>query len=244
MTAKPLNGLKCVWGLSVMKNKISPKASIYGNLKLGDNIRIDDFCIITGDVEMKGYNHIGPFVHLSGTHGILLEEFSSLGAHSAVLSNSDDYSGLSMSNPMVPDECKPGLVAGKITLRKHVLCGAHVIIMPGVTIGEGCSVGAFTFVNKDLEPWGIYAGIPARRIKERSKKMLEIVEEFERSKGNYRHLFADHQRCLKCGKRESNGPEIDDCIMSHEEAEKERLKQINQQKHGKDYAGQTFKDWG
>ena len=166
-------------------SKISPKASVYGNVKLGHNVRVDDFCILTGDIELKGYNHIGPFSHLSGIYGIVYEKYSSSGAHSVVLSNSDDYSGNSMGNPMIPEEFKPGLVRGKVTIGKYALLGAHIIIMPGVTIGEGCSVGTFTFVNKDLAPWGVYAGIPARRIKERSKKMLEIVGEFE-SNGHLR----------------------------------------------------------
>jgi len=50
--------------------------------------------------------------------------------------------------------------------------------MPGVNIGEGCSVGAMSLVNKSIEPWGIYFGVPARRIKERKKNILELERQF------------------------------------------------------------------
>ena len=56
--------------------------------------------------------------------------------------------------------------------------GANCTIMPGVTIGEGAVVGANALVNKDLDPWGIYVGVPCKKIGEREKpseKCREIV---------------------------------------------------------------------
>jgi len=53
------------------------------------------------------------------------------------------------------------------------------VVLPGVTVGVGSSVGAMTLCNKDLEPWGMYVGIPARRIKERSREILALVDQFE-----------------------------------------------------------------
>ncbi|NCT37386.1 acyltransferase [Bacillus sp. EB93] len=44
--------------------------------------------------------------------------------------------------------------------------GTRAIIMPGVTIGEGCIIAAGAVVTKDCEPNGLYAGVPAKRIKE------------------------------------------------------------------------------
>ena len=46
--------------------------------------------------------------------------------------------------------------------------------MPGVTIGEGALVGANAFVNKDLEPWGIYVGAPCKKVGERKKPSEEM----------------------------------------------------------------------
>lgn len=44
--------------------------------------------------------------------------------------------------------------------------GARALIMPGVTIGEGCVIAAGAVVTRDCEPNGLYAGVPAKRIKE------------------------------------------------------------------------------
>jgi maltose O-acetyltransferase len=44
--------------------------------------------------------------------------------------------------------------------------GARAVILPGVTIGEGCVVGAGAVVTKDCLPHGLYAGVPARRVRD------------------------------------------------------------------------------
>jgi len=163
-----------------MSHMISPKASIYGTITKGDHVRIDDFSILTGNIILNGYNRIGPFCHLSGVGGsIIFEKYSSCSPHCVILTKSDDYSGLSMTNPTVPEKFKSGLVSGSIKLGKFVIVGAQSLIMPGVTIAEGCSIGAFSLVKESTEPWGIYAGIPARRIKNRSKKLLKLAQELE-----------------------------------------------------------------
>jgi acetyltransferase-like isoleucine patch superfamily enzyme len=50
--------------------------------------------------------------------------------------------------------------------------------MPGANIAEGCSVGAMSMVNKKTTPWGIYVGIPAKRVKERNKEVLKLEKKF------------------------------------------------------------------
>jgi len=53
------------------------------------------------------------------------------------------------------------------------------VVLPGVTIGEGTVVGAFSFVRKSLKPWGIYIGNPLRYVKKRSKDMLQFIPELK-----------------------------------------------------------------
>lgn len=53
-----------------------------------------------------------------------------------------------------------------ITVGRGSWIGAGAIILPGITIGEGCVIGAGAVVTKDCEPNGVYAGVPAKRIKE------------------------------------------------------------------------------
>ena len=60
-------------------------------------------------------------------------------------------------------------ICKKIVIENDVWIGANCIILPGVKIGEGAVIGAGSFVNKDVEPWGIYVGSPAKKIGERPK---------------------------------------------------------------------------
>ena len=57
---------------------------------------------------------------------------------------------------------------------KHVIIGTCSAVLPGVMIGEGCAVGAMALVTKSCEAWSLYAGIPCKRIKERSKDLLQF----------------------------------------------------------------------
>ena len=158
--------------------KISDKASIYDadQIEVGDNSRIDDFCVISGKIRIGKFVHIAPFCLIAGGEkGVFLDDFSGLAYHVLVFSQSDDYSGRSMTNPTVPDAYKQEKKA-RVSLGRHVIVGAGSIVMPGVEVAEGCAVGAMTFVHKDTLPWGVYFGNPARRIKERKKNLLELED--------------------------------------------------------------------
>ena len=54
----------------------------------------------------------------------------------------------------------------KIVLKKGCMIGMNSMIMPGVTIGEGAIVGAYSLVNKDVPEWTIATGRPAKVIKQ------------------------------------------------------------------------------
>lgn len=53
-----------------------------------------------------------------------------------------------------------------ITVHDGVWIGARATIMPGVTVGQGCVIAAGAIVTKDADPNGVYAGTPARRIRD------------------------------------------------------------------------------
>lgn len=160
--------------------KISDKASIYNpeSIVLGDHSRIDDFCVVSGVVSIGRFCHITPMCLVAGgTLGITLSDFCTLAYGVKIFAQSDDYSGSTMVNSLVPKKFKNEYMA-KVILERQVIIGAGTIILPGVTIGEGCSVGAMTLVNKSTQPWGIYVGSPARRIKNRKQGLLELEKQF------------------------------------------------------------------
>jgi len=159
---------------------ISKKTSIYeaNNISIGDNVRIDDFCILSGNIKLGNYIHIAAATLLyGGDAGIEIDDFSTISSRSAVYALSDDYSGEYMTNPMISDEYK-NVLQKKVIIGKHVIIGTNCTILPGVTIGEGTSLGACSLVLKDCDEWGIYVGTPVTRIKERSKKLLNFENLF------------------------------------------------------------------
>lgn len=160
---------------------ISPKASVYGTVEIGENSRVDDFCILTGNIKIGRNVHVGAFSFLSGGQGIVINDYVGISQYTSIYTSSDDYSGRSMNNPTVPDEFKPFLDRGPVVICRHALLGAHVSILPGVVIGEGCSVGAFSLIKHDLEPWGVYCGVPAKRIRERAMDAIELEKIYEES---------------------------------------------------------------
>lgn len=181
---KELNGLGFKsFGKNVM---ISRKASFYGigDIEIGSNVRIDDFCILSGKITLGNYVHIAAYSGLfGGSNGIVFDDFSGVSSKVMVYAESDDYSGKTMTQPVVPEKYT-GVYGGLVHLEKHVLVGTGCSILPNVTIGEGTAVGAMSLVNKPLEAWGIYVGIPCRRIAEREKKLLELEKQLHDEKNN------------------------------------------------------------
>ena len=166
---------------TVGKNvSISKKASIYmpEKIEIGNNVRIDDFCILSGNIKLGDYVHISAFTALYGKYGIEIGNFCGCSPRCTIFSATDDFSGEYMISPMVPHELT-NVINGKIIFEDFVQLGANSIVMPNVILKEGVAVGALSFVNRSLESWHIYAGIPCKQIKERSKNIIQISKKIE-----------------------------------------------------------------
>ena len=161
-----------------MNLRISDKASIFNAEKMsfGHNVRIDDFVCLSGEIHFGNNIHIANFCVINASDKrIIFEDFSGLAYGCIVMASSDDYSGNSLTNPMNDIEFKE-IHSGDVTIGRHVIVGTNSVIGPGVTLSEGSAIGALTFVNQSTESWSIYGGIPAKRIKERTNKVLELEE--------------------------------------------------------------------
>ncbi|KXS35302.1 MAG: galactoside O-acetyltransferase [Idiomarina sp. T82-3] len=161
---------------------ISSKASIYNaeRISIGDNVRIDDFCVLSaGNEGIKiGRNvHVAVFSSLIGAEKITLGDFSNISSRVAIYSSSDDYSGASMTNPTIPDEFK-NVHSESVRIGRHVIIGSGSVILPGIVIEDGCAIGALSLVNKSCKKFGLYSGIPAKFLKERAQGFLTLEKEF------------------------------------------------------------------
>lgn len=160
---------------------VSRKASFYGigNMTLGNHVRIDDFCVLSGRITIGSYVHIAAGSMLfGGTYGIYMEDYSGLSSRCVIYAASDDYSGRHMTNPTVPKQYL-GVHESAVKIGKHSIVGSGCTILPGATIEEGCAVGAMSLVTKHTEPWGVYFGIPATRRGERDTRLLDLCEDLE-----------------------------------------------------------------
>ena len=156
---------------------ISRNARFYSpqNMTIGDHVRIDDFAIISGKITLGSHIHISAYVALYGSLGITLEDYTGISARSTIYSAMDDFSGEYMIGPMLNEELTH-VTGGLVLIQRYVQVGAHSLVFPDLTIGEGAVVGACSLVKISLEPWGIYAGIPCKKLKERSRNLINLVK--------------------------------------------------------------------
>ena len=147
------------------------------NISIANNVRIDGFSTIigSGNVEIGNYVHISPYCLIAARGGVKLKDFSGLSSGVRIYTTSDDYSGLFLTNPTVPANYT-NVDMKEVVVDRHVIVGSNSVILPGVHIGEGTAVGALTLVRRSLDPWGIYSGNPAQRIKDRKKDLLVLEQ--------------------------------------------------------------------
>lgn len=162
---------------------IYPSAKIINspNISLGDEVVIDDFCFLYGvgdGIEIGSFCHVtvGSILQAGGL--LKMGDFSAVAHRCTVLAGTDDYHGdgfigLKVLNKYRKTEFSP------VTIGRHAHIRTGTIILPGVTIGEGCAVGAGSLVLKDLPAWTICWGSPckAHRIRP-SEKLLKMEDAF------------------------------------------------------------------
>lgn len=187
MATLDLGRLEAMGFASIGKNVlISDRASFHGcqNIKIGNNVRIDDFCVLSageGGIEIGNHIHVAIFTSLIGRGRITLSDFCNLSARVSIYSSSDDYSGATMTNPMVPSQFT-GVTHAPVFIGKHVIVGCGSVVLPGVTLEEGVAIGALSMVQSDCGAFGVYVGTPARLLRERRRDLLDLERRFLASK--------------------------------------------------------------
>ncbi len=138
-------------------------------LTTGTNLRIDAFPNFIGnsnqvlkigdDVEINDYVHIAAVLNIEiGSH-VLIASKVFITDH-----NHGNYTGNEQSHPMErPRDRK--LVAKPVKIEDNVWIGEYVTILPGVTVGRGSIIGTSSVVTRDIPPYTIAVGIPAKVIK-------------------------------------------------------------------------------
>lgn len=130
--------------------RIYPLAKIVNPevISIGDNVIIDDFVFIMGEKETKigNYVHIASFCSITGGGKFVMENFSGLSSGCRIFTGGDDFSGSSLTNPTVPFEYR-NVIKSFVVIKKHAILGANVVVLPGITIGEGAAIGANNLIQ-------------------------------------------------------------------------------------------------
>ncbi|HRZ18873.1 MAG TPA: acyltransferase [Methanofastidiosum sp.] len=151
--------------------KIGHTAMVYGwdVIKFGSNIIIDDYVFIDvkGTFSIDDNVHISFFSTITGGADCSIGKFVTISVGSHIIMGTDDFIGDGFGNPTISDEFR-NVKRAPVFIGDFVRIGANSVILPGITIGEGSTIGAGSVVTKNLDPWGVYIG--NKRIKDRDKE--------------------------------------------------------------------------
>ena len=181
MAYLPRKQLEQIGFKSLGKNVlISDKASIYDpeKIEIGDHVRIDDFCVVSGKVKIGRNVQLAVFCNVAGGEkGVIFEDFTCLAYGCHVITQSDDYEGHALTNSTIPREFRKEKKKA-VVIGRHSIVGTNSVIFPGVTLAEGTSVGALSLVAQSTREWSVYFGNPAKRVMERKRDLLQLEKEY------------------------------------------------------------------
>ena len=158
--------------------------SIYGDVHVDEGCKIFR-SHIQGNVKIGRFTSLwGPGIHIIGrVHGISIGNFCSLARYVSVL---EDLHNIQRTTSYfiernlldVPESDACLTSKGKIAIGHDVWIGAAAQILSGVTIGHGAVIGAGAIVTKDVPPYAIVVGNPARiaRYRFSSETIQELLD--------------------------------------------------------------------
>lgn len=151
-----------------IKSRLISKTAIIERVdlvKISNTAEIKDYVIIRtydNEVVIGDYTQINPFVVIYGHNKIAIGNKVMIGPHCMIASGNHDYKQVKI--PMMNGG---NLTKGPIVIGDDVWIGANSTILDGVKIGNGAVIGANSLVNRDIEPYSVVAGNPAKFIKYR-----------------------------------------------------------------------------
>lgn len=133
------------------------------------DIRIDPMVVIScAELTIGRHVHVAVGSSIIGAGAVQIGDFANLSGGVRVYTSSDDYSGETLTNPMVPPDMK-NVHHAPVEIGAHAILGTGAVALPGTIIGDGVALGALSLASGTLDPWTIYAGVPAKRIRERKR---------------------------------------------------------------------------
>lgn len=126
------------------------------HLAFGEGTSIYASAYVYGDVQVGSGTWIGPNVVLDGSGGLRIGSGCDVSAGVQIYSHDTVERVLS--------EGRAEIARSAVAIEEHCHIGAGAVIARGVTVGHHSVIGACAFVNRDIAPYSVVAGVPARRI--------------------------------------------------------------------------------
>ncbi|MCG3210037.1 MAG: dTDP-4-amino-4,6-dideoxy-D-glucose acyltransferase [Anaerolineae bacterium] len=143
-------------------------------ISLADGVRIDDYSRLEGGRSLS----IGKFVHICSFSSVYGGGRTEIGDYVGITQGVRLVTGTEQLDSVMTAAAPAHLrnpKAGYIVLEPHSFVGANAVILPDIVIGEGAVIGAGAVVTKDVPPWTIVSGVPARAIGVRSKSAINML---------------------------------------------------------------------
>jgi acetyltransferase-like isoleucine patch superfamily enzyme len=137
-------------------------------IRIGSNAllgRYSQLKVRNGDMELGDKVNIGPFCHLGTVSTLRVGDHSMFGSNCFIGGVRHDFSD--PDRPIVEQKLN---TAKGVEIGHDVWLGAHVVVIDGVSIGDGAVIGANAVVTRDVPPFTIAAGVPAKVIGRRNRE--------------------------------------------------------------------------
>jgi len=180
---------------------IEPGVVILGNPK---NLELGDYCVLDQNacllveqpMKIGRYARVGKNAFVQSEAEVILGDFSAVADSSRVYSGANAYKTpdgrekkvlLSLA-PSAPSSLQY-IDRSPVIIDDYVMVFTHSVVLPGVKIGKGAIIGAGSIVNKDIPPFAIAAGAPAKIIGQRPVPESEMERSVSPSERNSKRLL-------------------------------------------------------
>lgn len=143
-----------------------------GELVLDDAVRLDQgfhLQALGGKVRIGQNTYLGPYVCMAGPGNITIGKNCLIASNTSLYANNHVFSSVEL--PIN----QQGITVKGIEIEEDCWIGSGVKVVDGVTIGRGSVIGAGSVVTKDIPPYSVAVGVPARVIRQRIATEMESV---------------------------------------------------------------------
>lgn len=175
-----------LWSVRSHTTKIYSPIEIRGRKDFSQFINTGESCVLEKDcliwiadepdalsprLTLQERVYCGRDVYFGVYYPISIGQDSLIGAGSYIISANHRFNDVN-----VPIRLQ-GYEGAAIDIGKDVWLGCHVVVLPGVTIGDGAVVAAGAVVNKDVPAYEVWGGVPARKLSDRGQPTLPVVSD-------------------------------------------------------------------